>query len=437
MSLKRFHVKRQTDSYSWSENEEVINISCSAKGMTIKHFDIFISDLFVKVNITKIKHIIVWDLKHEIVIDSQNTKITVANGQVDIRLVKATTGIWSDLEFDGSKGEKLKRRNESIKRFEEWGVQKDKEQGETKLKLDKAALDKQMELEAWERSVLKEKRNEEKQYVEDKLYEDLEQIESLNQKLRKGYDPKLVQKEAERIASESMNKLDHHRRVENKVEEVKEPLKANEPNKEESSSSQKRFKQYNDPVKNIFDDEDIVTLPKTSSSKTKKRNGEDSDDEDKKQGTSSDHIRDLTGEIPEDERILKDFTSDNSNLPYVNTYKSRGAVEEIVEEPEPLEKVTPDPLLPQVGQGGSKKVDFTERFHSNLPARESHRKEAPFPKSKKYEKPDKSQDPSFSIEDKDPVWLKDKGDHFYKRHDFNSAMNAYTKSIKNDPGFLK
>lgn len=437
MSLKRFHVKRQTDSYSWSENEEVINISCSAKGMTIKHFDIFISDLFVKVNITKIKHIIVWDLKHEVVFDSKNTKITVANGQVDIRLDKAIPGIWSDLEFDGSKAEKLKRRNESIKRFEEWGKLKDKEQGETKSKLDKAALDQQMELEAWERSVLKEKRNEEKQYVEDKLYEDLEQIESLNEKLKKGYDPKLVQKEAERIASESMNKLDHHRRVENKVEEIKEPLKANQSTKEESSSSQKRFKQYNDPVKNIFDDEDIVTLPKAALSKPKKRNGEDSDDEEKKQGTSSDHIKDLTGEIPEDERILKDFTSENSNLPYLDTYKSRGAVEEIVEEPEPLEKVTPDPLLPQVRQGGSKKVDFTERFHSNLPARESHRKEAPFPKSKKYEKPDKSQDPSFSIEDKDPVWLKDKGDHFYKRHDFNSAMNAYTKSIKNDPGFLK
>jgi len=42
----------------------------------------------------------------------------------------------------------------------------------------------------------------------------------------------------------------------------------------------------------------------------------------------------------------------------------------------------------------------------------------------------------IDIEDKDPLWLKDKGDHFYKRHDFMSAINAYSKAIKIDNGFL-
>jgi len=42
----------------------------------------------------------------------------------------------------------------------------------------------------------------------------------------------------------------------------------------------------------------------------------------------------------------------------------------------------------------------------------------------------------IDIEDKDPLWLKDKGDHFYKRHDFMSATNAYSKSIKIDTNFL-
>lgn len=70
-----------------------------------------------------------------------------------------------------------------------------------------------------------------------------------------------------------------------------------------------------------------------------------------------------------------------------------------------------------------------------MPARESHKKEPPFPKSKKLEK--KADDVHIDIEDRDPVWLKDKGDHFYKRHDYASAMNAYSKSIKNDPEFLK
>ncbi len=51
-----------------------------------------------------------------------------------------------------------------------------------------------------------------------------------------------------------------------------------------------------------------------------------------------------------------------------------------------------------------------------MPARESHMKEAPYPKSKKIEK--KKDDVFIDVEDKDPIWLKDKGDHFYKRHDY-------------------
>lgn len=69
-----------------------------------------------------------------------------------------------------------------------------------------------------------------------------------------------------------------------------------------------------------------------------------------------------------------------------------------------------------------------------MPARESHHKEAPYPKSKKVEK--SKDDCYIEIEDKDPLWLKDKGDHWYKRNDYYSALNAYTKSIKSDEDFL-
>jgi len=65
--------------------------------------------------------------------------------------------------------------------------------------------------------------------------------------------------------------------------------------------------------------------------------------------------------------------------------------------------------------------------------RESQNKEAPYPKSKNL---DKSKNDVFvDIEDKDPVWLKDKGDHFFKRADFNAATHAYTKALKEDPKF--
>jgi len=43
----------------------------------------------------------------------------------------------------------------------------------------------------------------------------------------------------------------------------------------------------------------------------------------------------------------------------------------------------------------------------------------------------------IDIEDRDPVWLKDKGDHFFRRHDFNAAVNAYCKALEADKDFLK
>lgn len=56
------------------------------------------------------------------------------------------------------------------------------------------------------------------------------------------------------------------------------------------------------------------------------------------------------------------------------------------------------------------------------------------PKSKNIDK--KKNDVYIDIEDKDPLWLKDKGDHFYQRSDFNSAINAYTKSLDFDKEFI-
>mmetsp|Transcript_36900 Transcript_36900/g.56494 ORF Transcript_36900/g.56494 Transcript_36900/m.56494 type:complete len:394 (+) Transcript_36900:815-1996(+) len=103
-------------------------------------------------------------------------------------------------------------------------------------------------------------------------------------------------------------------------------------------------------------------------------------------------------------------------------------VEEVTEEP------APEVEVPQVREKKDIKMDFTERKFANLPARESHFKEAPYPKSKKIDK--KADDVYIDIEDKDPLWLKDKGDHFYERNDYHSALNAYSKSIENDKEFL-
>ena len=38
----------------------------------------------------------------------------------------------------------------------------------------------------------------------------------------------------------------------------------------------------------------------------------------------------------------------------------------------------------------------------------------------------------IDIEEWNPVWLKDKGDHFFEKNDYKSAINAYSKAIEYD-----
>ena len=90
--------------------------------------------------------------------------------------------------------------------------------------------------------------------------------------------------------------------------------------------------------------------------------------------------------------------------------------------------------MPEVREKQKVNMGFTEKKFPHLPARESHMKEPPYPKSKNLD--NKSKGNFVDVEDTDPVWLKDKGDHFFKRFDYNAALNAYTKAIKEDPEFL-
>lgn len=72
-------------------------------------------------------------------------------------------------------------------------------------------------------------------------------------------------------------------------------------------------------------------------------------------------------------------------------------------------------------------------------AREQHFKDAPMPRVKQGgSKANNSggidnNDP----EAKNPLWLKDKGDEFYRNKDFYSAINAYNQAFRLDGNFVQ
>jgi dyslexia susceptibility 1 candidate gene 1 protein len=84
--------------------------------------------------------------------------------------------------------------------------------------------------------------------------------------------------------------------------------------------------------------------------------------------------------------------------------------------------------LPSVRQSYTQPITFTPKTNPLVPTRESSLKEPPMPQPlKPIDGP---------AHESHPTWLKDKGNEFYKNRDYNSAINAYSKGLKNDPDHL-
>lgn len=62
-------------------------------------------------------------------------------------------------------------------------------------------------------------------------------------------------------------------------------------------------------------------------------------------------------------------------------------------------------------------IQFSEKIYANVAAREQHFKEAPMPKLRVT----KGEKVGEDLENKNPLWLKDKGDEYFKNKDFYSA----------------
>eukprot|EP00743_Colponemidia_sp_Colp-15_P006644 GILK01007162.1.p1 GENE.GILK01007162.1~~GILK01007162.1.p1 ORF type:complete len:424 (+),score=64.46 GILK01007162.1:47-1318(+) len=77
------------------------------------------------------------------------------------------------------------------------------------------------------------------------------------------------------------------------------------------------------------------------------------------------------------------------------------------------------------------KMSFTAKKFPNMAARETQEAEPPVPKTKEAPK-------ALTAEGEEDVetnalWLKEKGDQFYKHKDFKAAVNAYTAALQRDP----
>jgi dyslexia susceptibility 1 candidate gene 1 protein len=72
-------------------------------------------------------------------------------------------------------------------------------------------------------------------------------------------------------------------------------------------------------------------------------------------------------------------------------------------------------------------VKFTERVYPHLAAREQQFKDPPMPR------PKKGLGKGEDLEQRNPLFMKDKADRLFMNNDFFSAVNAYSEVVRLDP----
>lgn len=77
-------------------------------------------------------------------------------------------------------------------------------------------------------------------------------------------------------------------------------------------------------------------------------------------------------------------------------------------------------------------MKFTEKVYPHVAAREYHFTEAPMPKDQHMIPPTQG-----DIENRNPLWLKDKGDRFMHDRNYSAAIDVYSEALSIDPSQTK
>lgn len=338
---------------------------------------------------------------HEIEHRSPKNRAQLLDNCLEVYLVKKQQGVkWDSLEPPAgtfSRKELFDRRQESIARYDAEEKERADLAYKTKNRMEKEVVDEQIKVDSHQRNTIQRAKDTELKEAQDVIFSDINEVKQRDAQLSELSKQVTQGKRTEGELRAQTHKV---------LTDIEAGLKHDEERKKQNEKGKRSD--------NIFGDDDVLQPAKAENKPT-------------------------TTPYKQDEKIgqctVEEIVSDE---------EQPAAAEEVVEaaaeeddEPVIEEAAAPPMALPEVrGKAEKKTMEFTEKKFAHMPARESHYREAPYPKSKKIEKKSTPYDSYIGVEDKDPVWLKDKADHFYKQHDFNAAVAAYSKALENDKEFV-
>ena len=409
--------------YDWNEtNESITIIFPLLYKIDKKKFDYTITDSYIKLNLYQMKQFHFIDLMGEINPDS--SQIILEENKIIFNLIKKENSLWKKLESNLSKDELKERRKKANERLEE-NIKKKRELAENKKKeFEKFVVEKSIKIDDNFREELRNKKEEEKTNAEKDLYKFVERIDNNNNKINE-------EENEDEDDDKNINNNNDINNINQKIEEEKNNEEIDDKDNTKDTNTIK-YKLEKDPYENNKEPEKEKEKEKNikpiKHSIESRRNQIFSDELDTKSKKSK--AKDINNNT--EEQPLKIESPMVASTNFQNTIQ---ALLDKKEKDSEKEK-NPQPENPSnIRKQETIKVNLTKKLIPTFSARESLAKEPPYPKSKKYV-PEKNY-LGQEIDEKNPIWAKQRGDNFYNNKDYSSAINAYNNALDLDPYFHK
>ena len=407
--------------YDWNEtNESITIIFPLLYKIDKKKFDYTITDSYIKLNLYQMKQFHFIDLMGEINPDS--SQIILEENKIIFNLIKKENSLWKKLESNLSKDELKERRKRANERLEE-NIKKKRELAENKKKeFEKFVVEKSIKIDDNFREELRNKKEEEKTNAEKDLYKFVERIDNNNNKINE-------EENEDEDDNKNINNNNDINNINQKIEEEKNNEEIDDKDNTKDTNTIK-YKLEKDPYENNKEPEkekekNIKPIKHSIESRRNQIFFDELDTKSKK--SKAKDINNNTEEQP-----LKIESPMVASTNFQNTIQ---ALLDKKEKDSEKEK-NPQPENPSnIRKQETIKVNLTKKLIPTFSARESLAKEPPYPKSKKYV-PEKNY-LGQEIDEKNPIWAKQRGDNFYNNKDYSSAINAYNNALDLDPYFHK
>ena len=398
--------------YDWNETNTSVTITFPLLyKIDKKKFDYTITDSYIKLNLYQMKQFHFIDLMNEV--DTDSSQIILEENKIIFNLVKKENVLWKKLESNLPKEELKERRKKADERLEE-KIKKKRELAENKKKeFEKFVVDKSIKIDDEFREELRNKKQEEKINAEKDLYKFVDKI-----------DNNKIEEEENEDEDDSNINTNTNNNINQQIEEEKN----NEIIKEEENINNKNETKDNTQIKH--------SLEKDPYEEENKKQKEEKDAKPIKHSIESRRNQIFSDELekkPKKEKFNKEAPL-KIESPMVASNNFQNTLQALLDKKE-KEKNPPPQQQSDIRKQETIKVNLTKKLIPTFSARESLSKEPPYPKSKKYV-PEKNY-LGQEIDEKNPIWAKQRGDNFYNNKDYSSAINAYNNALDLDPYFHK